>query len=729
MATRSVKKAGTEFKKTTASVKKSTAAIDKTVAATSKSSSGFKKLASDIGKVALGVNQSLGVLRSFRGVLDSTAGGLLRAHDANVVALNSIRPFTESVEEATLVHNMFRESAINTGVGVEALSDTFKNLRVATESAGFGVGKVVGLTQDLAKTLRASGTTVGAASGALRQLGQAFSAGALRGEEFNSIMENMALLATGLEVSLGVGRGELRALAMQGKITSDALSDAIEIAGEKADKIIKGMAATFSTLGTSMSTVLGQAVEGSTTFEIFSSVVESFDKSLKSGNKAIAEFISILIDTVSGIVAVGAALATYFVIKKAITAVVVAFTFLKTALVAARVAMIAFNLTNPIGWMLTLTTLVASVTKMFGLWGDEAEEVSKKVDGLTQDVKKIDVAFEHLGVTISTKTGLKTVYEDLKKTNEEIIKLIPNAFIIDNMWKELSKSHPLQTFGGFDLTSNVYNEIDERVAKVQELADIYEKLDKLKIDKGLLGKAKKIVDQEKINALTLKEIELTLKSNGYMSDSARLAKIIYDNLNNAKEKNIKQLTQEMTLQERILALLKDTNKTIDERKLRDRVVEGAITQAVMDGNVDVVNELSRGDSKIDRDIELFDLQQESEKEKRQDAIEFYDLSLLQFQEMNNRVSDIPSIVSGFGSNLYGRIGESFENKSFGLQDVSLITGDLLGQINESIYSKSFEGLASKIVGESPEQIAAREQLEAAKRQLDATNKSVLPWLA
>ena len=193
------------------------------------------------------------------------------------------------------------------------------------------------------------------------------------------------------------------------------------------------MAATFSTLGTSMSTVLGQAVEGSTTFEIFSSVVESFDKSLKSGNKAIAEFISILIDTVSGIVAVGAALATYFVIKKAITAVVVAFTFLKTALVAARVAMIAFNLTNPIGWMLTLTTLVASVTKMFGLWGDEAEEVSKKVDGLTQDVKKIDVAFEHLGVTISTKTGLKTVYEDLKKTNEEIIKLIPNAFIIDNI--------------------------------------------------------------------------------------------------------------------------------------------------------------------------------------------------------------------------------------------------------------------------------------------------------
>ena len=147
-------------------------------------------------------------------------------------------------------------------------------------------------------------------------------------------------------------------------------------------------------------------------------------------------------------------------------------------------------------------------------------------------------------------------------------------------------------------------------------------MDKLKIDKGLLGKAKKIVDQEKINALTLKEIELTLKSNGYMSDSARLAKIIYDNLNNAKEKNIKQLTQEMTLQERILALLKDTNKTIDERKLRDRVVEGAITQAVMDGNVDVVNELSRGDSKIDRDIELFDLQQESEKEKRQDAIEF-----------------------------------------------------------------------------------------------------------
>lgn len=78
-------------------------------------------------------------------------------------------------------------------------------------------------TETVAKTFRISGASAVDASQGVRQLVQGLQSGVLRGDEFNSIAENSPRLLRLLADSLGVTVGELRKLAENGKLTSDAL--------------------------------------------------------------------------------------------------------------------------------------------------------------------------------------------------------------------------------------------------------------------------------------------------------------------------------------------------------------------------------------------------------------------------------------------------------------------------------------------------------------------------
>ena len=71
-----------------------------------------------------------------------------------------------------------------------------------------------------------SGGSADALSAGMTQFNQALSSGVLRGDEFNSIMENMPRLAQALTESLGVSQGKLRAMAEEGKLTSSLIVDA-----------------------------------------------------------------------------------------------------------------------------------------------------------------------------------------------------------------------------------------------------------------------------------------------------------------------------------------------------------------------------------------------------------------------------------------------------------------------------------------------------------------------
>ena len=113
-----------------------------------------------------------------------------------------------------------------------------------------------------AKTLNqgliVSGASASEANGTITQLTQGLASGVLRGDEFNSIMENGSVLAEMMATSLGVTKGELRAMAADGMLTTDVVVSSIMQQAAAIDEQFNSMPATFGQVQTQMSNVWSQ---------------------------------------------------------------------------------------------------------------------------------------------------------------------------------------------------------------------------------------------------------------------------------------------------------------------------------------------------------------------------------------------------------------------------------------------------------------------------------------
>lgn len=98
------------------------------------------------------------------------------------------------------------------------------------------VGKQMGMTQqqslNLVKTInmaiQTGGGSAAASEAAIVQLTQALQSGVLRGDEFNSIMEQAPGISKALAQSLGVTTGELRAMAGEGQLSAEKVIQALQ---------------------------------------------------------------------------------------------------------------------------------------------------------------------------------------------------------------------------------------------------------------------------------------------------------------------------------------------------------------------------------------------------------------------------------------------------------------------------------------------------------------------
>jgi tape measure domain-containing protein len=93
---------------------------------------------------------------------------------------------------------------------------------------------------------------------AITQLSQALASGVLRGDEFNSMMENGPRLMQALADALGTTTGALRAMAEEGKLTADILVSALK---DQAGQIATEFSSLPLTIGNA-STNLSNAIKG-----------------------------------------------------------------------------------------------------------------------------------------------------------------------------------------------------------------------------------------------------------------------------------------------------------------------------------------------------------------------------------------------------------------------------------------------------------------------------------
>ncbi|GEM_PF-482915 len=111
------------------------------------------------------------------------------------------------------------------------------------------------------KGLVVSGASATEAAGAITQLTQGLASGVLRGDEFNSIMENAPILAEMMTKSMGITKGQLRSMAENGKLTTDVVVSSIMAQSSTLDQQFAKMPMTFSQAKTVMGNDISQMMD------------------------------------------------------------------------------------------------------------------------------------------------------------------------------------------------------------------------------------------------------------------------------------------------------------------------------------------------------------------------------------------------------------------------------------------------------------------------------------
>lgn len=185
--------------------------------------------------------------------------------DAWTTVNNKLANSVRVGEQLTSVTQRVFDISQNTRASLDATASLYARLERATRSYGTSAEDLTRLTTIINQGFVVSGATAEEASNAVIQLSQGLAAGALRGEEFNSVTEQGSRLANALADSLGVDIGQLRAMAAQGQLTTDVVVNGLLSQG---DAIGREFSNTISTIGQSLTIAgnnLTQFIGSSTT--------------------------------------------------------------------------------------------------------------------------------------------------------------------------------------------------------------------------------------------------------------------------------------------------------------------------------------------------------------------------------------------------------------------------------------------------------------------------------
>lgn len=119
------------------------------------------------------------------------------------------------------------EISKRTGSSLETTGNLFARIAHAGKDLGISQKQALELTETINQAIQLSGASSQESDAATRQFIQGLQSGVLRGEEFNSVMENGGRLARALADGYGVTTGELRKMAEAGLITADGALKAI----------------------------------------------------------------------------------------------------------------------------------------------------------------------------------------------------------------------------------------------------------------------------------------------------------------------------------------------------------------------------------------------------------------------------------------------------------------------------------------------------------------------
>lgn len=141
---------------------------------------------------------------------------------------NRIAQITGRTKELERVQWSLYRSAESTRSSIKSTVSVFNSFGRSMRHMNIANDRLVKLSATVQKAMALSGASADSAAAAITQLGQGLAAGALRGEELNSVMEQASRLAMALSDDLGVSVGQLRKMGEEGRLTTEVVFRALE---------------------------------------------------------------------------------------------------------------------------------------------------------------------------------------------------------------------------------------------------------------------------------------------------------------------------------------------------------------------------------------------------------------------------------------------------------------------------------------------------------------------
>lgn len=197
----------------------------------------FKQLEDRASQMEKGVGATFsrlgkGIAGAFAGIaVGSALNDIRKAGDEYTRIINTLK--TAGVPAAALsgTFDQLFMIAQKNAVPLETLAQLYGRVSQAQTTLKASSEEIMGVTDIVAQSLRVSGVSASAASGALLQLAQAFSNGKVQAEEYNSLLDGayplLQAAATGLKEA-GGDVAQLTKLVKDGKISSEVFFRAIQ---------------------------------------------------------------------------------------------------------------------------------------------------------------------------------------------------------------------------------------------------------------------------------------------------------------------------------------------------------------------------------------------------------------------------------------------------------------------------------------------------------------------
>ena len=143
------------------------------------------------------------------------------------------------------LQDMIFESAQRSRGDYLATSDSIGKMGLMAGDAFNSGQEIISFMELINKQFKIAGANAAGIDAAMLQLTQAMGSGVLRGEEYNSILEQAPVIIQNIAKYLNVPKGQLKNMAAEGKITADVVKNAMFYAATDINEKFEAIPKTF----------------------------------------------------------------------------------------------------------------------------------------------------------------------------------------------------------------------------------------------------------------------------------------------------------------------------------------------------------------------------------------------------------------------------------------------------------------------------------------------------